>query len=117
MILEIISALLFLGVSAVFLSHNTFHPPHGLELIYIAGIILAFIAFAFLIFKEKTADEREAAHARSAARSSYLLGIALLVIAIIYQALTGQVDLWLVIVLCTMLVTKIISRIYLYFKM
>lgn len=114
--MEIVSAIVFLGLTAFFLIHNSNHPPHGLELTTILGMVVACIVFITLVVRERVVDERELAHTRSAGRVSYLVGIALLVSAIIYQALTGHVDMWLVVTLCAMLIVKIIARLYLHYR-
>lgn len=110
---ELLTAVLFLAVTGTFFVHNISHPPHGVELSFIVGLSVVFILFVTAIFKEQLGDERERQHARSAGRISYLIGVGLLVIGIIYQALTGQIDTWLIVTLVAMLLSKIISIIYL----
>lgn len=113
MMVELLTAVLFLAVTGTFFVHNISHPPHGVELSFIVGLSVVFILFVTAIFKEQLGDERERQHARSTGRISYLIGVGLLVIGIIYQALTGQIDTWLIVTLVAMLLSKIISIIYL----
>lgn len=79
----------------------------------ILGITLVIFAiFAIFILREKVQDEREAVHRMLSGRVAFLTGSALLTIAIAVQSLQGVVDVWLVIVLIAMVLSKLITRIY-----
>lgn len=111
-IVEIVTSLVLI-ILAVFLL-NPFHawmPAMGVKMI--AGALLViFTIFAGLLWKEKAKDERELLHKMIAGRIAFLVGTALIVIAIIYQNFTTQIDPWLVIILAGMILSKIAGLIY-----
>lgn len=68
---------------------------------------VAVIAFGVFIWRESFRDEREQMHGLQAGRLSYLAGGATLVIAIVTQTLSHTLDIWLVLVLAVMVITKL----------
>jgi uncharacterized membrane protein len=68
---------------------------------------LAVIAFGAFVWREHYRDEREEHNAMKAGRLSYFAGGAVLVIAIIVETLNHTLDIWLVITLAAMVVTKL----------
>lgn len=77
------------------------------------GLTLAvFAVFAIFILREKVQDEREALHRMLAGRVAFLTGSALLTIGIVVQSLQDAVDVWLVIVLVAMVLSKLATRLY-----
>ncbi|MCR4326664.1 MAG: hypothetical protein NUV52_03345 [Candidatus Roizmanbacteria bacterium] len=117
MLIEIISATAILGIAVLFLNPGNLSMPDSMQSMLILGIIVAFLTFAAYIFREKSSDERESLHILSAGRISYLVGVGTLIGGIIMQALRHEIDPWLVIALCAMVFSKLISRIYSHFKM
>ena len=117
MITEIISALMILGIAILFLNPGHLTMPDSIQTMLIIGLIVAFLTFAAFIFREKSSDERESLHILSAGRISYLVGVGTLIIGVILQALKHEIDPWLVIALCAMVFSKLLSRIYSHFKM
>ena len=117
MILEVISAIVILGIALLFLNSSSLSMPMSVQSTLILALLLAFIRFAAFIFKEKSSDEREDVHVQKAGRISYLVGVGVLVVGLIYQALNHEIDSWLVFALCAMVFSKIIFRIYSNFKM
>jgi len=117
MIIETISAVVILGITILFLNPGHLAMPDSLVSMLIVGLIIAFLTFAAFILKEKSADEREAMHILTAGRISYLVGVAALVMGIIFQGLNHEIDPWLVIALCAMVFSKLLSRIYSHLKM
>ena len=108
-----------IGISSVLviltvLLLNPFHfwMPNMMHML-ILGITLVVLAlFAIFILREKVQDEREAVHRMLSGRVAFLAGSALLTIAIVVQSLQDAVDVWLVIVLVAMVLSKLITRIY-----
>ena len=117
MIIEIISALVILGIAILFLNPGHLSMPDSMISMLIVGIIVAFLTFAAFILKEKSSDEREVIHILTAGRISYLVGVGALIAGIIIQGLNHEIDPWLVIVLCAMVFSKLLSRIYSRLKM
>jgi hypothetical protein len=78
---------------------------YTLTILMILGV--AVIAFGAFIWRERYRDEREELHAMKAGRLSYFAGGVVLVLAIILQTFAHSLDVWLVIVLVAMVVTKL----------
>ena len=60
---------------------------------------------------------RETTHLLMAGRISYLAGVGALIIGTVVQALSHEIDPWLIIALSVMIFAKLASRIYMHFKM
>lgn len=117
MIIETISAITILGIAILFLNPGNLTMPDSTVSMLIVGLIISFLTFAAFLFREKASDEREAVHILTAGRISYLVGVGTLILAIILQALKHDIDPWLVIALCAMVFSKLLSRIYSHFRM
>lgn len=117
MLTETISATLILGIAILFLNPGHLSMPDTLVSALIVALIVSFLTFAAYLFREKSSDEREAVHILTAGRISYLVGVGTLILGIILQALKHDIDSWLVIVLCVMVFSKLITRIYSHFRM
>lgn len=117
MIFETISAIAILGIAILFLNPGHLTMPDTMVSMLIIGLIISFLSFAAFLLRENSADEREALHVLAAGRISYLVGVGTLIFGIIVQALKHAIDPWLVIALCAMVFSKLLSRIYSHFKM
>jgi hypothetical protein len=117
MIIETISAVAILGIAVLFLNPGQLAMPDTMNSMLIVVLIISFLTFAAFLFKEKSSDEREMVHILAAGRISYLVGVGALIAGLIMQALSHEIDPWLVIALCAMVFSKLISRIYSHFKM
>lgn len=117
MVIETISAIVILGIGILFLNPGHLTMPESMVSMLIIALIVSFLTFAAYLFREKSSDEREAVHILTAGRISYLVGVGTLIIGITLQALKHEIDPWLVIALCAMVFSKLLSRIYSHFKM
>lgn len=117
MIIETISAIVILGIAILFLNPGHLTMPESMQSMLIVGLIISFLTFAAYLFHEKSSDERESIHILTAGRISYLVGVGTLIVGIIFQALKHEIDSWLVIALCAMVFSKLLSRIYSHFRM
>lgn len=115
--IETISAVIILGIAILFFNPGHLAMPDSVVSLMIIGLIVSFLTFAGFLLREKPADEREALHIKTAGRISYLVGIAVLIIGIIMQGIKHNIDPWLVIALCAMILTKLLSRTYSRLKM
>lgn len=115
--IEVLSAIIIAGIAIIFLNPGHLTMPMSMVSMLIIGMIVAFLTFAAFILQEKSSDERDAIHILAAGRISYLVGVGTLIMGIIIQAFNHEIDPWLVIALCAMVFTKLISRIYSHFKM
>lgn len=117
MLFEIISAVVILAIAIFFASSESLSMPESVVSMLTIGLVVAFLVFAAFIFKEKSSDEREALHILAAGRISYLVGVAVLVVGVVIQSTSHNIDPILVVALCAMVFTKLIARIYSNFKM
>jgi fluoride ion exporter CrcB/FEX len=117
MIIETLSAVTILGIAILFLNPGHLAMPDSMVSMLIVGLIVAFLTFAAFLFRETSSDEREALHVLTAGRISYLVGVGTLIAGIIVQAIKHDIDPWLVIALCAMVFSKLLSRMYSHFKM
>jgi fluoride ion exporter CrcB/FEX len=117
MIIETISVITIVGIALLFLNPGHLSMPDTIVSMLIVGLIVSFLTFAAFILRENASDERETLHILRAGRISYLVGVALLIMGIIFQALNHNIDTWLVFALCAMVFSKLLSRIYSRFKM
>ena len=83
-------------------------PPPILSMLNLF-LIAVFAVFAAIIWKEKPRDEREGFHRMLAGRFAFLVGIGVLVLGIMMQSLSHEVDPWLVYALVGMILAKIIG--------
>ncbi len=79
---------------------------YTLMILMLLGI--AVIAFGVFVWREDYHDEREELYAMKAGRLSYFVGGAVLVLAITIQTLDHTLDIWLVIALASMVLTKLV---------
>jgi hypothetical protein len=86
--------------------------PTMLHMIMLGVALILFGVFAAFILREKSQDEREAAHRMHAGRIAFLSGSATLLIGILIQSLAHAIDIWLVATLVIMIIAKIGTRIY-----
>ncbi len=117
MIIETISAIAILGIAILFLNPGHLAMPDTMVSMLIVTLIISFLTFAAYLFREKSSDEREAIHILTAGRISYLVGVGTLILGVISQAIKHDIDPWIVIALCAMVLSKLLSRIYSNLKM
>ena len=76
-----------------------------------AGVLLAILVFVIgLLWQEKPADEREEKIFGERARLAYFAGLIVGSLGIFYGTLTHKIDWWLVAVIGSMLLIKLIPR-------
>ncbi len=117
MIIESISASIILAIAILFLNPGHLTMPDTVHSMLVIGIIVAYLTFAAFVFRERSSDEREMLHVLSAGRISYLVGVGVLIVGIVMQAAAHEIDAWLVISLCAMVFSKLLSRIYSHLRM
>lgn len=116
MIIESLTAIAILGIAILFLNPGHLAMPDTIQSMLIICLIISYLGFSAFIFRERPKDERESFHVLSAGRFSYLVGVGALISGIIIQALSHEIDPWLVIALCAMVFSKILWRIYSHFR-
>lgn len=79
-------------------------------LVLVAALVLSWMGF---LMQEGEGDEREVLHKMKAGRLAYLSGLAVLVVALVYQGFTHQIDHFIVVALGVMVLSKVLARGYL----
>lgn len=109
---EIVLGIVILGVLVMFLNPTHLLMPDSVNTALMLGLVVTFLVFVGLVWREKAGDEREVAHIQKAGRVSFLTGATILVTGIVVQAGRHEVDAWLVLALSGMVLAKLVSRIY-----
>jgi len=109
---EILISVLLIGLLIFFINPLDLLMPQQMHSLMVPLLVLLFIIFAGLLWREQPGDEREELHKFIAARFAYFAGILVLVIGIIMQSTKDVVDPFLIIGICVMLLAKILGLIY-----
>jgi hypothetical protein len=107
-VISIVQVLLLL----VFLDPGKMFSLSTINFIALTFVIAALGVYAIFIGREHVGDERDAVHRMLAGRVAFHVGAGLLTIGIAVQAVNGNLDQWLVVVLVSMIVAKTIARMY-----
>ena len=107
--------LLTLLIGLLLLLINPFHTNTEvmLSVAVVISLVVLYLLKFFLIFKEKTQDERDLEHRFHSSWASYSVASVILFVGVIVQALQGMVDIWIVAALLAMFASKLISLLYL----
>ena len=109
---EIIISLSLIGLLAFFINPFDLLMPQPLHPFMVPFLVVLFIIFAGLLWKESPGDEREQLHKFIASRFAYFAVIATLIIGVVLQSFKGEVDPFLIIGICIALLAKILGLIY-----
>ncbi len=109
---EVIISLIFIILIIFFLNPFGFLMPNAFLMALIPCLVVVFALFASFVWRENSKDERENLHKMMAGRVAYLVGTSLLTIGIILQGLNHNLDPWLIFILGSMVLAKIIGIIY-----
>ncbi len=107
---EVVIGLTLLGILGIFLNPTHLLMPDSVNMMLILGLILGFLGFVGLVWREHASDEREVVHIGKAGRLSFFSGATVLVIGIVTQAMQHEIDPWLLYALSVMVLAKLISR-------
>ncbi len=110
--IEIIISSVLVILALLILNPFHFWMPDMMLMVALALILVCFAIFAIFVLREKAEDEREVAHRMLSGRIAFLTGSTLLTIGIVFQSLKHNVDVWLVVVLVVMVLSKLFTRIY-----
>lgn len=86
-------------------------PSMMVKYLLIIALVL-FGIFALYILREKSIDERDSLHRALAGRNAFLAGSSVLMIGIVAEGYSHNVNPWLVVALIAMIATKILTRIW-----
>ncbi len=90
--------------------------PTMMHMLVLGIFIASLLFFIALFWKERVVDEREAAHSLFAGRVAFISGILTAAVAIVVQSIRHEIDVWLAIVLCVMVISKYCARLYAEYK-
>lgn len=111
-IYELVLSVALIALLVFFLNPLVEMMPRTMHPFMIPLLVILFIIFAAMLWKERPIDEREQLHTFIASRFAYFSGIALLTVAIVIQHTKGFIDPWLIIITCVMLLAKIVGLLY-----
>jgi len=114
--IEFFISLMILAILGVFLKATDLLMPNSTNMMLMVGLIVGFLGFVGLVWREHASDERDVAHIQKSGRLSFLFGASVLVIGIVFQASNHNIDPWLIYSLSGMVLTKLISRIFHHFR-
>ena len=109
---EIIVSVLLIVLAFLILNPFNFWMPDMMEITILACIFILFGIYATFIVRERVTDEREDFHRMLAGRNAFLVGSGIIIIGMFVEAQTYMVDKWLVFALISMILTKILSRLW-----
>lgn len=104
-IVLVVTLLIIVNPSNIFM-------PSMVQITVACIALFVFGLFASLVLREKAEDEREVLHRGLAGRNAFLVGSAVILLGILFGEVNHEVDPWLVTALVSMILTKVISRIY-----
>lgn len=78
----------------------------------LALVVVSFAVLAAFVMREHAADEREVYHRMLAGRAAFICGTAIIILGISIQTLNHAVDVWLVVALVGMILSKFGARLY-----
>jgi hypothetical protein len=111
-LIEISTASVLIILSVLFLNPWHFWMPDMMVVGMLIFALVVFGIFAGYVLRERVVDERDAMHETLAGRNAFLAGVTMVLVGILWQGLQHAVDPWLVVVLVTMLLAKIITRVW-----
>lgn len=109
---ELILSVALIGLLLFFLNPLLVFLPQPMHPFMVPLLVILFIIFAGLLWKERPSDEREQLHTFISSRFAYFAGVAIITIAIVIQHAQGAIDPWLIIAICVMLLAKILGLLY-----
>lgn len=113
---EAIISIILVALLVFFLNPLELMMPQSMHAIMIPLLIVIFIVFTGVMWRETPGDEREQLHKFISSRFAYFAAIATLIVAIVLQSFQKVIDPWLIITICVALLAKIIGFIYGYFR-
>ncbi len=104
---EIVVSLIFVVLLVMKLDPFDLLMPNRVQMSILALLVAAAGVYAGIVFRQRARDEREALHLYRASRFAYIVGVALLVLAIVAQSFHGGADPWLFYILAGMVTVKL----------
>jgi uncharacterized membrane protein YqiK len=83
------------------------------EMIALLIVVILLLVWAGFVMQETAHDEREVLLKMKSGRVAYLSGLGVLMVALIVQGFAHAIDPWISTALAVMVVSKLVSRLYL----
>ena len=109
---ELISALVFSALAVLLINPLDLWMPSMAHTTLLACAVIAFGIIILFFLRERVQDERDEAHRSVAGRAAFLAGSAVLIVGIIVQNGSHQIDTWLVGALIAMVLAKVTARVW-----
>jgi len=109
-LLDVILLVSLAGMSLLAIAPKTFVMPTGAQMLLLAVVLGLLAGFLVLLWRENPRDEREAQNQAIASRQAYIVGAAVLIVAMVYLRLRHELDPVEPITLFAMIATKIIVQ-------
>ena len=109
---EIIVAAVLLALTLALFNPSGIFMPTYLEMTVLAALVVLFGVFANFIWRESSSDEREQLHRMFADRIAFLTGSGILLLGIVIQEFSRQLNSWLLLTFAVMVIAKIAGLIY-----
>lgn len=113
---ELILSIALIALLLLFLTPLTLMMPTSMHPLMIPLLVILFVIFTAMIWKEQPGDERDQLHKFIASRFAYFAAVTTMTIGIIVQHNSGPIDPWLIIALCITLLAKLLGIFYSYLK-
>ncbi len=76
-------------------------------------VVILLLVWAGFVMQEQAHDEREVVLKMKSGRTAYLSGLGVLMLALIVQGFAHAIDPWIAVALAVMVLSKLVSRLYL----
>ena len=106
----IVLAVIITGLAVFSWNPMDIFMPDATAMAIACTLLIVVAIFAAIVWRERTADERDVAHQAAAGRAAFIVGVGAITIGIAVQSFAHAVDLWLVGALVAMVIAKIGAR-------
>jgi hypothetical protein len=110
--IEVGSAVVFCVLALLLINPMHFWMPTMSHMTVLGLAAIALAAFIVFVLRESAQDERDDTHRAMAGRAAFLAGSAVLILGIIVQNASHQIDTWLVATLIAMVLAKVVARMW-----
>lgn len=82
------------------------------ELLALLVVVILLLVWAGFVLQETAHDEREVLLKMKSGRVAYLSGLGVLMVALVVQGMSHDIDPWIAVALAVMVVAKLFTRLY-----
>ena len=109
-VLDIVLLASLAVMSILAITPKTFVMPTGVQMVFLAAVLGLIASFLVLLWREQPNDEREAHNQAIASRAAYIIGAAVLIVAMLVQSIPHKLDPAIPLALLVMIATKLIVQ-------